>query len=62
MFPDVVEEDKFALEQQHRMFKYPDDGYQEVFLKPDLAIRRARVIFQDLMREQESAPHSVAAE
>lgn len=26
MFPDVVEEDKFALEQQQRMFKYPDDG------------------------------------
>jgi vanillate O-demethylase monooxygenase subunit len=62
MFPDVVEEDKFALVEQQRMFNYPDDGYQEVFLKPDLAIRRARVIFQDLMREQEGAAHSVAAE
>jgi vanillate O-demethylase monooxygenase subunit len=62
MFPDVVDEDKFALEQQQRMFQYPDDGYQEVFLKPDLAIRRARVIIQDLMREQEAPPHSVAAE
>ncbi len=62
MFPNVVDEDKFALEQQQRMFQYPDDGYQEVFLKPDLAIRRARVIFQDLMREQESPPRSVAAE
>jgi phenylpropionate dioxygenase-like ring-hydroxylating dioxygenase large terminal subunit len=62
MFPDVVKEDKFALEEQQRMFQYPDDGYQEVFLKPDLAIRRARVIFQDLMREQEVHPHRVAAE
>jgi phenylpropionate dioxygenase-like ring-hydroxylating dioxygenase large terminal subunit len=62
MFPNVVEEDKFALIEQQRMFAYPEDGYQEVFLKPDLAIRRARVIFQDLMREQEGGIHSVAAE
>lgn len=53
MFPTVVEEDRSALEKQQKMFAYPDDGYQEVFLKPDIAIRRARAIFFDLLREEE---------
>jgi len=35
------------------MFAYPDEGYTEVFLKPDLALRRARKIFVDLLREEE---------
>lgn len=56
MFPDVAEEDRWALEQQQAMFEYPDEGYQEVFLKPDIAIRRARKIFQDLVREERSPP------
>jgi vanillate O-demethylase monooxygenase subunit len=63
MFPDVAAEDRFALEQQQKMFDYPDDGYQEVFLRPDIAIRRARAIFQELLREeQQGKPLSDAAE
>jgi len=44
------------------MFEYPDEGYQEVFLKPDIAIRRARKIFQDLVREEQAASMVQAAE
>jgi phenylpropionate dioxygenase-like ring-hydroxylating dioxygenase large terminal subunit len=62
MFPKVAAEDRWALEEQQRMVEYPDDGYQEVFLKPDIAIRRARKIFLDLLREEQSpAPTSQAA-
>ena len=35
MFPEVAAEDEWALEQQQQMFAYPDEGYSEVFLKPD---------------------------
>ncbi len=63
MFPAVAAEDHWALVQQQAMFAYPDGDYQEVFLKPDLAIRRARKIFTDLMREEETHTlHAVAAE
>jgi phenylpropionate dioxygenase-like ring-hydroxylating dioxygenase large terminal subunit len=63
MFPAVIAEDHFALEQQQKMFSYADDGYQEVFLKPDIAIRRARAIFHDLLREeQQELARSHAAE
>ena len=62
MFPPVAEEDRWALEQQQAMFDYPDEGYQEVFLKPDIAIRRARKIFQDLVREEQAASLVQAAE
>jgi hypothetical protein len=44
------------------MFEYPDEGYSEVFLKPDLALRRARKIFGDLAREEMSAQVPQAAE
>lgn len=49
MFPDVVKEDLWALEKQQEMFEVPDEGYSELFLKPDLALRRARKIFSDLI-------------
>jgi vanillate O-demethylase monooxygenase subunit len=62
MFPPVAEEDRWALEQQQAMFDYPDEGYQEVFLKPDIAIRRARKIFQDLVREEQQTQLIEAAE
>ena len=61
MFPKVADEDKWALEQQQGMVDYPEDGYQEVFLKPDVAIRRARKIFLDLIREEQSPPPQVEA-
>jgi vanillate O-demethylase monooxygenase subunit len=62
MFPAVAEEDRWALDQQQAMLKYPDEGYQEVFLKPDIAIRRARKIFIDLLREEQPGPKVAAAE
>jgi vanillate O-demethylase monooxygenase subunit len=55
MFPEVAAEDKLALDLQQIMFDYPDEGYQEVFLKPDVAVRKARKIFLDHLREE--APH-----
>jgi vanillate O-demethylase monooxygenase subunit len=60
MFPKVAAEDEWALEQQQRMFAYPDEGYTEVFLRPDLALRRARKIFADLLREEERAKAQAA--
>jgi phenylpropionate dioxygenase-like ring-hydroxylating dioxygenase large terminal subunit len=42
-FPAVIAEDQWALEKQQKMFDYPDDGYREVFLRPDTALRRARL-------------------
>jgi vanillate O-demethylase monooxygenase subunit len=62
MFPTVAAEDEWALEQQQQMFAYPDEGYCEVFLKPDLALRRARKIFAELVREQEQRIPAQAAE
>jgi vanillate O-demethylase monooxygenase subunit len=61
MFPEVAEEDLWAVAQQQTMFAYPDEGYSEVFLKPDLALRRARKIFLDLHREETSPPSPRAA-
>jgi hypothetical protein len=43
------------------MFAYPDDGYAEVFLRPDQALRRAREILTELERA-ERMPQSAAAE
>jgi len=60
-FPAVIAEDRWALEKQQQMFAYPDDGYVEVFLRPDRALRRAREILTDLERA-EQIPQSAAAE
>jgi len=64
MFPVVANEDKWALELQQAMFEYPAEDYQEVFLKPDIAIRRARKIFADMIREEDGpqSPKLQAAE
>jgi len=43
-----------------RMFDYPDDGYSEVFLQPDIALRQARQILARLElteRTSEPQPH-----
>lgn len=61
MFPDVVAEDHWALELQQAMFAYPDEGYQEVFLRPDKALRRARQIAWDMLREEGAAPPAAQA-
>jgi len=43
------------------MFDYPDDGYTEVFLRPDIALRRAREILSRLERaEREAQDHPLA--
>jgi phenylpropionate dioxygenase-like ring-hydroxylating dioxygenase large terminal subunit len=51
-FPAVIAEDRWALEKQQQMFDYPDDGYAEVFLRPDTALRRARQILSRLARAE----------
>jgi vanillate O-demethylase monooxygenase subunit len=51
-FPAVIAEDRWALEKQQQMFNYPDDGYFEVFLRPDAALRRARQILTRLERAE----------
>lgn len=56
MFPTVVAEDRWALEKQQEMLDLPDDGYSELFLKPDKALRRARQIVVAMLREEQSTP------
>jgi phenylpropionate dioxygenase-like ring-hydroxylating dioxygenase large terminal subunit len=51
-FPSVIEEDRWALEKQQAMFDLPDDGYREVFLRPDTALRRARLILTRMERAE----------
>jgi phenylpropionate dioxygenase-like ring-hydroxylating dioxygenase large terminal subunit len=53
-FPAVIAEDRWALEQQQKMFAYPDDGYREVFLRSDRALRRAREILTALERAEQT--------
>ena len=52
MFPAVAAEDLWALEKQQQMFDFPDEGYTEVHLRPDKALRRARQIFSALLRKE----------
>jgi phenylpropionate dioxygenase-like ring-hydroxylating dioxygenase large terminal subunit len=54
-FPAVIAEDRWALEKQQRMFDFADDGYFEVFLKPDAALRKARQLLGRL-EHAERAP------
>ena len=55
MFPEVAAEDLWAVKLQQEMFEYPDDDYSEVFLKPDLALRRARKIFHEMYTEEKKS-------
>ena len=63
MFPVIIEEDLWALEKQQQMFEYPDEGYSEVYLKPDKALRRVRQFFAAAQRKeaQRDPPKSKAA-
>lgn len=54
MFPAVVEQDHWALEKQQDMFELPDEGYSELFLRADKALRRARQIFVAMLREEQA--------
>lgn len=42
--PTVIEQDKWAIERQHEMLRYPDEGYREVHIKTDGAMMMARSI------------------
>jgi len=53
-FPAVIAEDRWVLEKQQQMFSYPDDGYSEVFLRSDIALRRARQILMRLEQVEKS--------
>lgn len=59
MFPEVVAQDQWALERQQRMFEFPDEGYSELFLKTDKALRRARQILMGMQRLERAAPATV---
>ena len=62
-FPKVIAEDRWALEKQQEMIDLPDDGYTEVFLRPDTALRRARLILRGLERAEAREPaQQIAAE
>lgn len=61
-FPAVIAQDRWALEHQQRMFDYPDDGYREVFLRPDRALRRAREILAGLERAETASQHTAAGD
>jgi len=60
MFPDVAKQDRWAIENQQRMVEHPVEGYQEVYLKADLAVRRARKIWHDLLRDESGIHHEAA--
>ena len=60
-FPAVIAQDHWALIKQQQMFDAPDDGYSEVFLRPDAALRRARQILAKLERAERPDPTRQAA-
>lgn len=52
MFPEVVAQDRWALERQQKMLEFPDEGYSELFLRSDKALRRARTVIGQMLREE----------
>lgn len=60
MFPDVAEQDRWAIENQQVRINTPDVGYHEIFLKTDRAIRRARNIWQELLRQEGNVDRAAA--
>jgi phenylpropionate dioxygenase-like ring-hydroxylating dioxygenase large terminal subunit len=46
--PNVIEQDRWAIEQQQKMFAYPDEGYREVHVKTDGAVVMARRLLDDM--------------
>jgi vanillate O-demethylase monooxygenase subunit len=53
--PKVIAQDRWAIEQQQKMFAYPDEGYHEVHVKTDGAVVMARRVLDDLERAEGSA-------
>lgn len=61
--PKVVEQDRWALEQQQGMFAFPDEGYREVHIRTDGAVVMARHILDDLeAAEGASSPAQVTTQ
>ena len=48
MFPAVVDQDRWALERQQKIFAYDEDGYAEVHLRSDKSILIVRKILEAL--------------
>jgi vanillate O-demethylase monooxygenase subunit len=48
MFPIVVDQDRWALERQQKMFAFAEDGYSEVHLRSDKSILIVRKILEAL--------------
>ena len=46
--PTVIDQDRWAIEQQQKMFSYPDEEYREVHIKTDGPVIMARRILDDL--------------
>ena len=51
-FPEVDEQDRWALEKQKEAFNYADDGYSEVLLKTDKAVASIRKVLGSLEAEE----------
>lgn len=47
-FPDVVEQDRWALEKQQAMFEFPDEDYIEMHVKTDKAVVMVRKALEQL--------------
>lgn len=54
MFPAIVDQDRWALERQQKMFDYTEDGYAEVHLRSDRAVLTVRRIFEELQNDRPS--------
>lgn len=50
--PTVIAQDEWVLPKQQRMYELPDDGYSEIFIKTDRAVRNARQLLLRLQREE----------
>ena len=61
-FNDVAAQDVWALPLQQEMFDVPDNGYSEIYLKSDIAVRRVRKIMNDLWRAEQPTESAQAAE
>ena len=61
-FPVVMDEDRWALERQQKMFAYPDDGYHEVYLRSDKALLRCRKILEEMERAGRAGVAAAAAQ
>ena len=56
MFPEVVKQDLWVLEKQQEMYELQDEGYVELYLRTDKALRRVRQLFSTMQRKEVSQP------